>query len=205
MRYLLIVISIISYGALAQTPLKLPEIEGPIKTASYPKGWESLIGSPDIVEGEGIWNNEKYTLDHITGEHAGESMVWLMCVRPSGYEGMQTTVNGLTIGELYSVSINWQQCAMMLEDERMYWGGDLLMIVDGVEHIFKSEGVHDDWQTATVEFTAKSKSVTVGVQMFNPDYDKKSRWGGCIVVDDADPCVNCPAAEIVKAIREAGG
>lgn len=205
MRLSILIILCSSIGTFAQEPLELPEIEGKIKTATNPKGWETYVGSPDIVAGEGIWNNEKYTLDHITGDHAGESMVWMMCVRPSGYEGMQTTVTGLKIGKLYSVSVKWQQCAMMLDDERMYWGGDLLMIVNGVEHIFKSEGVHDNWQTATVEFEATSKSAVVVVQMYNPDYDKKSKWGGCIVVDDADTCVNCPAAEVAKAKREAGG
>lgn len=195
----LFILTLPIYGT-GQICIEFPPINGEPAAIAAPDGWTIWTPSPDIIAGEGPWpGGVGYVVSNIEGISPGGAEMSLILGVPGAFpyfEGIQTVLTGLTIGETYSISIGWQQVNLE-NDLNTYRAGKLSLTVDGAESIFTSIGdVTDEWQIATVEFVA------IGATAL---YQCRAYWDGltypyeglAIVVDDA-PCA-IPALELTVA------
>lgn len=174
-------------SAIAQICIELPPINSAPAVGSAPPGWSVWQESPDIISGNGPWPGGGYTVSDVNGvSAAGGTMA--MFLHNGGTtitmaEGWQTTLTGLTIGQSYSVSCEWQQAT--LNGFVTYSGGNLLVTVNGVPSLFTSSGgVTDPWQVATVTFTATATTALYQVRVSEFPSGPGAFYGSFVVVDN---------------------
>ena len=168
--------------------ITLPDIGGNAGINRAPDGWQLNTHTPDIISGNGPWPGGNYEVADVEGGPSpfGGNM-GLFLERGDGStpaESWKTKISGLAKSEKYTLRFAWQQSTVKKNDGSgaKYSGGQLLVTVDGKEHIFTPTGTigNDGWQIADVEFTAQSSSaeISVGVKSNTSNSDGES-----IVVD----------------------
>ncbi len=185
----------------AATPISLPTIEGAPAFGVAATGWTIGDETPDIIAGNGAWpGGAGYVVSDVSGlSPQGGTMGLFLNNGTNTFptalgETWKTPLTGLTVGQSYSVSVNWQQAT--LAGGATYSGGQLKMIVDGVETVFTGTGTPstDDWQTAIVTFVATSTTANFEMGM------KVSATNGAIVIDSGaflSPAVDIDQRNIV--------
>ena len=186
--FLLLILTLPIYGT-GQICLDLPPINGLPTIEVAPEGWTVWNPSPDIIAGEGPWPGGSYVAYNVEGTSPGGGEMTLLLghvVDEPYFEGIETILTELIIGETYSISIGWQQ--VILDNEvTTYREGKLSLTIDGVETIFTSNGdVTDEWQIATIEFVATGTTGLFRCQVYW-DEATSPYVGLAIVVDDV-PC-----------------
>lgn len=159
------------YNTDAQTCIELPELNGTPQLSSAPAGWSTWYGTPDIITGNGNYPTgiAANIFDVNENSTAGGEIVFLIINSANGLntESITTSINNLTPGEEYSFSLEWQQATLDYTNfSNDFTGGKLGIYLDGSIHsIFQSNGnIEDNWQVATVNFTATSTSHLIGIK-----------------------------------------
>lgn len=183
----MVVIGVACFSGKAQTCIPLPAVNGDPSPAMAPPSWEIWMPSPDIVSGLGPWpGGAGYVMYDVDGFSTSGGEMSLMLAQGMITEGLQTTLLGLTPGETYFVSLEWQQ-ATLANESFTYSEGQLSITIDGTETIFTSDGgVDDGWQVATVSFVAGGPSAVFQCRAIETDVPHDF-LGYAIVVDDF-PC-----------------
>jgi hypothetical protein len=168
----------------ATTAIVLPSIDGSPAVAGASPGWNVGNETPDIISGNGPWpGGYSYVVSNVSGVSPQGGTMGLFLNNsildfPTALgETWTTPLSGLEVGKTYSISVNWQQAT--LTGGQTYDGGQLKMILNGVETLFTSTGTvgGDDWQTATLTFVASSANMTLEMGV------KESTTRGAIVID----------------------
>lgn len=181
----------LSATVLAQDCVELAPVDGTPNDGVCPAGWTVWQSSPDIVAGNGPWPGGfgGYVVEDIDGvSTSGGQYGLFLANNGQGItgEGWQTTITGLTPGNTYTVSIEWQQCTLTNFGSVTYAGGELLIVVDGNPTYFTSSGgINDGWQTATVTFTATGPTATFQACVAEPAGGGiPGNYGMAIAIDD---------------------
>jgi len=153
------------YSSFAQTCINITPIDGTPCSWCAPAGW--VVGtmvSPDIISGNGPWpSNPLNTIADVNGTpNGGGNFVMYISYGSSG-EYMETTLVGLTPGQLYSFNVEWQQATEIDKyGVTSSQGGQLDITVDGISSTYISTGgINDNWQIATKTFTANTTTANV--------------------------------------------
>lgn len=174
-------------SSFAQICIELPPINSAPVVGGAPPGWSVWQESPDIISGNGPWPGGGYTVSDVNGTSAAGGTMG-MFLHNGGTsialaEGWQTTLTGLTIGQSYSISCEWQQAT--LSGFVTYSGGNLLVTVNGVPSLFTSSGgATDPWQVATVTFTATATTALYQIRVSEFPSGPGAFYGSFVVVDN---------------------
>ena len=184
----ILMFSLASNVTYSQECLETAAIDGVPATAVAPAGWELWMATPDLIAGLGPWPGGGYFVYDVDGiSSSGGEMQLILANAGTLGEGIQTTLTGLTIGVLYSVSIEWQQMTLSNDFPGflvIYEGGKLVLTVDGTETEFTSVGgVDDPWQVATVTFVAIAPTALLQCGIKETDIPT-AEYGYGIVIDD---------------------
>jgi hypothetical protein len=194
----------ITYAVQSQTCLALPELNGTPQTTAAPSGWNIWHGTPDIISGNGYYpTGLAATVENINQpSYAGGEMVFFIINAASGAntESIYTELTNLTIGESYTINLEWQQATLDYTNyANDFSGGHLEIYLDGImQNTFVSNaGIEDDWQVVNFTFTATSISHTLGLK--GALLNGSSR--GAIVIDNSF-CISPLPIELTKFIAE---
>lgn len=181
-------------STIAQICLPLPAISSAPAVGAAPPGYNVWQNTPDIISGNGAWPGGGYTVSNVNGTSAAGGTMGMFLQNggapASQAEGWQTTFTGLTIGQTYSVSCQWQQAT--LSGGVTYSGGNLHVTVNGIPTLFTSSGgVGDPWQVATVTFTATATTAVYQFRVSEFATGPGAFYGSFIVVDNY-PCPTVP-------------
>lgn len=174
-------------SAIAQICLPLPAINSAPAVAAAPPGYNVWQNTPDIISGNGPWPGGGYTVSNVNGTSAAGGTMGMFLQNggqiATNAEGWQTTFTGLTIGQSYSVSCQWQQAT--LTGGVTYSGGNLHVTINGVPTLFTSSGgIGDPWQVATVTFTATATSAVYQFRVSEFATGPGAFYGSFVVVDN---------------------
>ena len=195
MRVVLSILFLSATISWSQTELELPEIEGEIGINDVPDGWFVISGTPDILSGNGMYPDGTLTVENVNGiGQQGNSVAYLYYNSLSFFEGISTRLSGLTVGEEYSVSFQWQQITLFGEGDITIEGGYLEVVIQDQRLVFENKGRADDeWHLVTITFAAQSPDVDLMLMCNGPggSFMTRSSCGG-IVIDNY--CKECRAA-----------
>ncbi|HTI49040.1 MAG TPA: IPTL-CTERM sorting domain-containing protein [Casimicrobiaceae bacterium] len=155
----------VSQLSLAQVCVDPPPIGGSTGVSFAPPGWNVAQGSPDVINGNGLWPGGGYTVSNVSGSSTSGGTMGLFLNEDTSYvETWTTTLTGLTAGVTYQVAVEWQQATLLPNGGGSGWsGGTLRMTVDGNSTDFTSSGSvsGDTWQVATKVFTASGPTAVL--------------------------------------------
>lgn len=171
-----------------QECIETAPIDGTPGAGDTPAGWGLWMSSPDLIAGLGPWPGGGYFVYDVDGiSTSGGEMQLILANEGTIGEGIETTLTGLTLGDVYSVSIEWQQATLNNDDPGspiIYAEGKLAMTLDGIETVFTSVGAVDDiWQVATATFTAAGPTALLQCSLKATDIPTTD-YGYAIVIDD---------------------
>ncbi len=207
--------------ATVATCLTLPGITDAPQVNAIPTGYTDAgcAFPPSIIAGNGLFpGSTTSTISNVDGTPSlGGNMALLVdpvnagCTSGSGAPGiaggLSTSLTGLTVGQTYSISVEWQQASVDADIA----GGTLSISVDGLTETTytSSGGLSDGWQIATYTFTAANTShtATFGIlSTFANGYIVVSAGTLCDEDSDGVPSStdNCPNT-LVGATVDANG
>jgi hypothetical protein len=170
----------------AQTCIDPPPIGGATGVSVAPPGWNVGQGSPDVINGNGLWPGGGYTISDIGGTSTSGGTMGLFLTESGTYvETWTTTLTGLTAGQQYQVAVEWQQATLLPNGGGSGWtGGTLRITVDGSSTDYTSSGsiAGDTWQVATKVFTATGSTALLELG------HTPSTVSGMVVADSGAAC-----------------
>ena len=172
----------------AQQCIDPPAINGSPAVGAAPTGWSLYSQTPDIILGNGLWPGGTFTVSNVSGLSSSGGEMGLFLANSLIREGWQTTLTNLTVGELYTVKLEWEK-ATLSDSTPLFSGGQLYLEVAGVSQTFSSvnSAGADSWQIAAITFTATSTTETLKAAATNSSFDDGIS-GGAIVVDSGGAC-----------------
>lgn len=157
-----------------------------------PAGWSVVNGYPSMVAA----TNPSATgsggiINHISGpSRSGGAIVHVYGSGSSNYGAIQSSLTGLTIGQAYTVAIEWQRTQVTNSGISYYLDGDLFIQVQGNDRqVYTSSlgAAADDWMIALYSFTATSNSAWIAVGVM-ADSGSQSSKNPSIVFDAGNVC-----------------
>lgn len=199
MRQLLLpLLILLSSAVFSQTCIDLPAIDGTPAQSFAPVGYSMIGATPDLIAGNGPWpGGSGYVTFDVDGTSlsGGEMGLFLLNGGTGGGlgEGWTTALAGLTIGQTYSISMEWQQNTLSNPPGNtiVYAGGELYLELYGTPYIFTSTGgINDQWQVATFTFTATTTNPVLTLRVKEPATGPIGGYGSSIVVDNIFCSIN---------------
>lgn len=190
------ILMLFSFKMNAQICLDLPDIQGTpcmgteTTCDATPTGWTPYVGTPDLTETNAAPTGAAIT--NYIGMPVSSGTVGLFIESPgqitsvnSFQESWFTTLTGLTVGQQYTIPVEWQRIAVSTFSN----GGNLRM---GVGTTFQTYTVDPTagggWQTDQFTFTATATSMTFVMGM------AAQGSNAAILIDAGNICSTIPPA-----------
>ncbi len=181
-------------GAVCINPLSM-NYSGTIPTYNAaPAGWSIANGKPSMVAATNPSNTGSGgTINHISGpSRSGGAVVHVYGSSSTDYGVIQSSLTNLTVGQAYTVAIEWQRTQVTNGGVSYYLDGDLSIEVQGNSrrtYTTSSGAAADDWTVAEYSFTATSTSAWIAVGVVAGSGSQSSK-NPSIVFDAGNVCTS---------------